>query len=792
MRYRFFIMALITLFAGGATLAGEEDPVVEWDGQDPDWPREITGGDGAKAVLYQPQVTSWNEFQRIEARVAVAFAKNSEDTPELGAFEIAAKTEVDLESRLVNLSEFEVTGGTFPSLDDASSQKLLARLEKILPKENLVIDLDRIVANLERVESQARAVELKPDPPVIFTSLRPAVLVLIDGKPLWSPTEKKELEYAVNTNWDLFKHQDQGAGVYYLRHGEYWLSTADLGGIWKPAGKLPKAIKKLPKKNPNWEDVRANVPGKQLSPSLVPQVFMSEVPAELILIADEPRLALIGDSKLLWVTNTESDLFLSTDGSFYYLVSGRWFRAPTLDGPWSFASTDLPAEFGAIPADHPRGYVLSSVPGSREADEAVMLSQIPQKAKVTRSEVTADVQYVGEPEFKAIEGTSMQYAANTQSDVIRVGDLYYLCFQGVWFVSASPSGPWAAADKIPDDIYTIPTSSPVYHTTYVRVYDYGPSWVTYGYTSGYWGAYVGWGCVVYGTGWYYSPWSYYGPGYGYPYYYPYYPTYGMSAWYNPYTGTYGRGASVYGPYGGAGRAAAYNPRTGTYARGGAAWGPYNARGWAEAYNPRTGTYARTRQGANTYGNWGTTGVRRGDDWVRTAHASGDQGSIVAGRTSGGRAGFVARDGNNLYAGRDGNVYRRDSGGWQKYGDGDWSPVDRQPGSGGGLEGARERAGSSDAGARARERAGPGDAAARARDRAGSGTGGSRTIDQLDRDFKSRAQGSQRSRDYKSWKGSSGSSSGHGSWGSSSRGGYGHRGSFGGGRAGGRVGGRGRF
>ena len=97
-----------------------------------------------------------------------------------------------------------------------------------------------------------------------------------------------------------------------------------------------------------------------------------------------------------------------------------------------------------------------------------------------------------------------------------------------------------------------------------------------------------------------------GYGGGYPYYYGHFPTYGYSAWYNPWTGAYGRSAGVYGPYGGAGVGARYNPRTGTY-----------ARGVAQAYNPRTGTYAATRQGSNVYGSWGSTAVQRGDDWAKT-------------------------------------------------------------------------------------------------------------------------------------------------------------------------------
>ena len=67
---------------------------------------------------------------------------------------------------------------------------------------------------------------------------------------------------------------------------------------------------------------------------------MSETPAELILFDGEPDLSLIPDTNVLWATNTESDLFLSShDGSYYYLVSGRWFRADDLmQGPWTFVS----------------------------------------------------------------------------------------------------------------------------------------------------------------------------------------------------------------------------------------------------------------------------------------------------------------------------------------------------------------------------------------------------------------------------------------------------------------------
>ncbi len=48
---------------------------------------------------------------------------------------------------------------------------------------------------------------VKSDPPTIFYSTTPAVLVNIDGDAIWSPIQSNDLKYVVNTNWDLFEHE---------------------------------------------------------------------------------------------------------------------------------------------------------------------------------------------------------------------------------------------------------------------------------------------------------------------------------------------------------------------------------------------------------------------------------------------------------------------------------------------------------------------------------------------------------------------------------------------------------
>ncbi|MGZ3458424.1 MAG: hypothetical protein ACXU86_07940, partial [Archangium sp.] len=596
---------------------------------------------------------------------------------------------------------------------------------------------------------------VKADPPVIFFSKKPTVLVNLDGDPIWSPIKDNDLKFAVNTNWDLFLHEP--TKVYYLRYEQSWLQAQDLKGPWTAAGKLPESFGKLPD-DANWSDVKAALPGQKLSAGKLPQVFVSTAPAEMILLDGEPKYQPVPGTSLLWVSNTESDVFrMGKTGTVYYLVAGRWFSAPDFTGPWKFASLELPADFQKISLEHPRSRVLASVPGTQQAAEAVLLAQVPQTARVNKKEVKApEVEYQGEPQFEKIEGTQVERAVNTEKSILKVGDMFYMCYEGVWFMGSSPNGPWTVASKVPGEIYEIPISSPAYNVTYVTVEDANDEWVTFAAAAMYTGVMVAWGCAVWGTGWYYPP--FYGGFYrGYPRYFGYYPTYGYRAAYNPWTGAYSRGAVAYGPYGGAGVGARYNPRTGTYSRGAAAHGPYGSRAAGQAYNPRTGAFGQTRQGSNVYGSWGSTQVQRGNQWASTNRVTnratgtttrttrtGGGGEAIT-RTGPGGAGGVARSGSgDVYAGRDGNVYRNEGGSWQKYDNGSWGSADRPS-------------------------------------RSGESTFSGTTRDQLNHDSGARSEGAQRTRDYGSYQSGGSRSSGNSYRGGGGRGGGGGFRGGGGGR-----------
>lgn len=659
-------------------------------GEDPGWPRQLTK-QGSTLVYYQPQVDDWKDFTDLAWRMAFSLTPAG-GKEVVGVMDLQGHTDVDNDNKMVLISNLKITRVHFPALDPATAAQMDQLTRTFLPP-SVMISLHRLVACVKKPGS-VTGVPLKNDPPEILVSYSPAILLAVDGEPLFADIPKTTVEFVVNTSWPLFR--DKAKSAYYLLIGQQWMTATSLDGPWSPTATLPKDMSTVAE-DPQWTALKKVIPPPAASSGVVPKVFHSKRPAEIILFDGKPAYAQIPGTRLGYSTNTSSYLFLDTATSQnYYLTGGRWFRAGSLQGPWSFATMDLPADFAHIPPDNPASVILAWVPGTEEAKDAVLLAQIPTTMTVNpaTAAATVKVSYGGEPHFEPISETSLYYATNTDDKVIRVGDVYYLCLQGVWFMSTTPQGPWAVAGSVPQVIYTIPPSSPVYNVTYVTQTTVSSGTVLSSYTAGYMGAFVvgvtvG-AIVASGSGYYYPPYIYHPP-YGYPVYHPYpctygvYGTYGTAAHYNAATGAYGVSQTVSGPYGSATRAAAYNPYTGTSARGATASTPYGSRTVAQAYNPYTGAYAATRQGSSPTAQWGSSVVSKGGQSAYTQHYSTAQGTVGSVQTSsGGKAAGVntaygssaagKTSSGEMYATHDGNVYKNTGGGWQSYDNGGWNSV----------------------------------------------------------------------------------------------------------------------
>lgn len=657
--------------------------------EDIGWPRQITK-DGAVLVYYQPQVDEWKNYKELSGDLAFSLTPKG-GKQVLGVASFHASTIVDKDTRTVYFRDVSFPSIRLQAADPNSAPSLESLVKDLLPHSGEPISVDRILADLNENKVQAQAVEVKNDPPPIFYATTPAILLIVNGKPVLAPVEKTNLEFVVNTNWDLFF--DKKEKRYYLLAEKTWLMAPDPGGPWAQTLKLPNDFKKLPA-GQNFDDVKKMVPPPPPS-GPVYQVFYSDKPAEIILLKGAPVYTRVPKTPLLYVANTDSDLFLDdATREYYVLLSGRWFSSKAFTGPWTFAGDSLPQDFSKISLDSPKSHVLASVPGTIEARDAVMLAQIPTTALVNKAEAEAKVNgqgvhYDGAPKFESIPSTKLEYASNTQDKVIKDGDLYYLCFQGVWFMSTTPNGPWKTADSVPQEIYTIPASSPVYNVTYVTQTNPTTTTVESSTAAGYFGMFVvgmtAGLAIAYGTGYYWPPYVWWGPGMIYPVYRPWPYAYGAGYTYNSWTGGWAAGRAVYGPYGAAGGSAWYNPATGRYGRSASVQGWYGGRTAAATYNPWTGGYGRTEQGHNAYAQWGHSAAVRGDQWVQTGHISTANGTLAGYRAADGQrgaayhganGGTLARGGNYTYAGKDGNVYRKDSNGsWSKYNNGSWNTVD---------------------------------------------------------------------------------------------------------------------
>ena len=677
-RTGFAVMALLFLVCSGIRA------------QDPGWPRKLVKPGGV-VIAYQPQVDDWQNFTDIKWRQAFQMTPTG-GKEVVGAAAFEGTTEVNNDTHTVFMFNIRVVNTYFPSQDPATSAKLDQLLRTFIPL-TFTSSLERLVAYVPKPQS-VKTVTLKNDPPWIFVSYSPAILLGVDGEPVLSDIPKTNLKFVVNTIWPLFF--DKSSSQYLLLVGNIWLRAADLHGPWARTTNLSKEFSKLPNSG-KFADVLKAVPPPAVANAIVPQVFYSTVPAEVILFDGQPTYTQIPGTQLVYANNTDNPVFVySPTQTYYYLAAGRWFSAANLAGPWTFASLNLPPDFAQIPLSSPASAILASVPGTTQAKDAVLIAQIPTVMMLdpTKAAAQANVTYTGAPQFAPIEGTTLQYATNTPDKVIQVGDVYYLCLQGVWFMSTTPSGPWTTANSVPQVIYTIPPSSPVYNVTYVTQVTTSNGYVQSSYTAGYLGAFVmgaAVGAIVTsGTGYYYPPYIGY-PAYGYPVYHPYPTCYGAygaygTSYYHSSTGAYGVSQTAYGAYGSATRTASYNPYTGTSARTASTSTAYGKQSVGQAYNPYTGTYGATHQGSSPTAQWGQSYVSQGNKSAYTQHYSTANGTVASAQGSqGGKAyGTSTAYGNtavgksssgDMYAGHDGNVYQNTGSGWEKSnGSGGWTPV----------------------------------------------------------------------------------------------------------------------
>lgn len=489
------------------------------------WPQDIRTPEG-RVVIYQPQLESF-QGENVAVRAAVSVQKSGMKAPVFGVVWFDSRISTDRERRLVTFQDIKVTQVKFPNAQPEQERRLAALLDREIagwPKPTLA--LDRLLAELAELEKIKTGGSFNNTPPRILFATVPSVLVLIDGAPILRDVQGFPVKRVVNTPFVLLFNP--GDSSYYLTGDDLWFTATELTAAWRVVNAPPAPVVMAAQRIAETE-VPTKVQETALKSGSVPRIMVATEPTELIVADGAPQFTPLEGTDLLYLSNSGRDVFQVIGTQQYYvLLSGRWFSSPSLeDGPWSYVAPDqLPAAFYRIPPASTKGHVLAFVPDTVQAREAVADAQIPVTSAIARDK-TMQVRYDGAPEFRPIEGSTLQYAVNTSTPVIKTTDQYYAVDRAVWYQSAQADGTYRVATTVPAEIYQIPPSSPVYNVTYVRVYQTTPEVVYVGYTPGYTGTYVVGGTVVYGTGYIYPP--YVAPSV----YYPAPVTYGYAPIYDP-------------------------------------------------------------------------------------------------------------------------------------------------------------------------------------------------------------------------------------------------------------------
>ncbi len=663
--------------------------------QDPGWPRKFTNN-GSILVVYPPQVENWQGYKSLNFRMAFSLLPANQSKQVVGVVYVNAVTVVDTYNHMVAISGINITSVHFPSLDPSTATSMEQIVRSTLHGSRTInVSMERIVACTPKPQTTS-SVTVQNDPPTIFVSTTPAIMLQLEGQPALADATPGGIKYVFNANWPVFF--DPVSSTYYLFDNTEWQSATQLNGPWVFNSALPMSLIQLGSDS-HWAPLlKSAIPAQSWQTGTLPIIFYSTTPAEIILFKGTPIMSPIAGTNLTYATNTTNTVFYSnTTSLYYYLAAGRWFSAPGLHGPWTFATPDLPADFSNIPLNSPAAGVLSSVPGTEEAADAVMIAQIPTTTTINPADAPpVTITYSGAPQYVVIDGTTLSYVENTNDKVIMVSDnQFYACVGGFWYVATNPQGPWVLATSVPQVIYTIPSSSPVYNVTYVTQTVTTTGTVQSSYTAGYMGVFVvgvGVGMIIAsGTGYYHPPYMYYPP-MGYPVCYASAVSYGAYAYhpysyyggvsygasYNSYTGTYSRSATAYGPYGSATAKQAYNPYTGTAARGASVSTPYGTTSAAQAYNPYTGASASTHQTSNASGQYGSSTYNNGHGTTtQTTHSTNNYGQTTAtaqnsngakavGASGANGSGSVVKTSNgDMYATKDGNVYSNSGNSWSQ-------------------------------------------------------------------------------------------------------------------------------
>ena len=208
-------LSLVAIFFGASALRVQAALPPGAPTLDGDWPKRVVSGD-TTFVLYQPQIDAYVGYA-FQAHSAVAVQEPGSESLLYGVISFDARTRVDKGLRLMTLDHVKITKARFPSAE-ARQDELKGLLQAAVGDVVRSIDLDRVEAGLALLDAQTqgREVPVLNKPPTIIFSNEPAVLVNVDGDPVYRAVEETDYDRILNTRVLILRDSEGGHWLHLM------------------------------------------------------------------------------------------------------------------------------------------------------------------------------------------------------------------------------------------------------------------------------------------------------------------------------------------------------------------------------------------------------------------------------------------------------------------------------------------------------------------------------------------------------------------------------------------------
>src|SRR3989442_551878 len=295
--------------------------------------------------------------------------------------------------------------------------------------------------------------------------------------------------YVQDSDNDVYRY----GNTWYMNYNGDWYRASSYNGPWVFVGyrSVPQTIYTVPTRyRRNWRDYRdahydwgrsdryGNDYSHANDGSVTPRIGDRYRGPDLGY--NQPELVSVrGRSGVYYVRDSDRDVY-RYGNTWYMNYNGDWYRASTHRGPWVFVGyRSVPRAVITVPSRYRRNWRRPRDVHYSWRDEGSY-----SYGTSTRYMLRIGDRYRGPnlgfydmPNMIRVPGSRAYYVQDSDYDVYRAGNTWYMNYNGDWYRASSYRGPWIFVGyrSVPREVLTVPSDYRRWRDTQDRHYDWSVS-----------------------------------------------------------------------------------------------------------------------------------------------------------------------------------------------------------------------------------------------------------------------------------------------------------------------------